>query len=96
MGNGMMRYRRALAMGRDAYRQALDEDAELLGSFGLRLLVVDTTLTVAVEDELDGKHIHPWNTFEINGRVWGWLRPLLVRLRELDEPCNVLDMVAAK
>jgi hypothetical protein len=87
------RYRIALAMGRDAYKAAVDEDAELLEYYGMKLLSVEDSVRAAVNSELRGsKVIHPWNVVEISMKVWNWVRPLLVRLRDLEEDPAEVDL----
>lgn len=75
------RYRIAMAMGRDRYEKAVREDEELLQTFGLRLLSVDGGVRAAIEEEVTGKRINPWNVVTIDEKTWTWLRPLLCRLR---------------
>lgn len=77
----MNRYRVARAMGREKYEEVVREDEELLGSFGLRLLSVGSGVRAAVEEELKGERINPWNVVTIDEKTWKWLRPLLCRLR---------------
>jgi hypothetical protein len=92
----MNRYRVALALGRDAYEAAVNEDVKLLENFGLKLLSVDECVRAAVISELRGNTVHPWNVIEISTKVWDWLRPLLLQLRELKQPVNVRELMAAK
>jgi hypothetical protein len=77
----MNRYRVARAMGREKYKEVVREDEELLNGFGLRLLSVDCGLRAAIEEELKGERINPWNVVTIDEKTWKWLRPLLCRLR---------------
>lgn len=90
------RYRMALARGQRAYEEAFNEDAALLASFGLRLLSVQGGVRAAVEDEVKGKRINPWDVMEINMKTWGWLRPLLIELRESRMQVDVPALLAAK
>lgn len=92
----MQRYRVALALGRKEYEEAINEDAQLLDYFGLRLLSVEECVRAAVKNEVRGKKINPWNVIEINGRVWDWMRPLLVKLREHEMKVDVRALAAAK
>lgn len=74
------RYRVARAMGRAKYEEVLREDAELLHTFGLKLLSVEGGVRGAIEDEID-ERINPWNVVTIDEKTWKWLHPLLRRLR---------------
>lgn len=76
------RYRVARALGQKAFEEAVREDELLLQEFGLRLLSVDGGLRAAVEAELKGERIHPWNVFGVEDKTWRWLRPLLLELRD--------------
>lgn len=69
-------------MGRDEYNRVVKEDADLLDVFGLKLLHADAGIRAAVKSELHGSKIHPWNVVEIDGKVWSWLRPLLLELKK--------------
>lgn len=89
------RYRAARALGRDEYNRVVKEDTELLDAFGLRLLHADSGIRAAVKTEVKGAKIHPWNVVEIDGKVWGWLRPLLVELRESRDTCDVTAVLSA-
>lgn len=89
----MNRYRVARAMGRDRYTEVLKEDTELLHTYGLKLMSVESGLTVAVESELRGDRIHPWNLIEINEKTWKWLRPLLVRLKQAEQAMEAREEV---
>lgn len=89
------RYRMALARGQEAYEKAIDEDTELLKHFGLRLLSVQGGVRAAVESELKGKRIDPWNVLEISTKTWGWLRPFLVELKHKREIMDVGALLAA-
>jgi hypothetical protein len=75
------RYRVARAMGQSKYEEVLREDAELLHGFGLKLLAVQGGVRAAVEDEIKGDRINPWNVVTIDEKTWDWLHPLLRRLR---------------
>lgn len=78
------RYASALARGRREYEELVRQDAELLKMFGLRLLSVEGGgVRAAVESELRGNKINPWNVIEVNPKAWNWVRPLLVRLSSL-------------
>lgn len=75
------RYASALARGRRQYEEIVEEDAELLKIFGLRLLSVEGGgIRAAVESEIRGTKVNPWNVIEVNMKAWNWVRPLLVRL----------------
>ena len=78
------RYRMAQAMG--TYEEVVREDENLLAGFGLRLLSVQCGIRAAVEDELKGGRVNPWNVLTIDEKTWGWMRPLLVRLRDTEQP----------
>ncbi len=96
------RYRMALAQGTQAFERVVDEDAELLQHFGLRLLSVQSGVRAAVEAELKGKgkgkgrgkRIDPWNVMEINAKTWAWLRLLLVELRAARMSVDVEGLAA--
>jgi len=83
------RYRVAQAIGRDRYIEVLKEDAELLHLYGLKLMCVEAGLTAALEDEVKGEQIHPWNVIEMNEKTWKWLRPILLRLQQAEEAVEV-------
>lgn len=75
------RYATALARGRREYECLVEEDSQLLKKYGLRLLSVEGGgIRAAVEGELRGSKINPWNVIEINLKAWNWIRPLLLRL----------------
>lgn len=76
------RYRLALAMGQDKFEKVVREDEELMQEFGLRLLSVEGGMSAALESEVKGGKVHPWHVVEISSKTWGWLRPLLLELRE--------------
>jgi hypothetical protein len=92
----MTRYRVAQAIGRDRYLEVLKEDADLLHLYGLKLMCVEAGLTAAVEDEVKGGQIHPWNVIEMNEKTWKWLRPLLLRLRKAEEAIEAAERRAAE
>lgn len=98
----MMRYAAARAQGKERYRQVLKEDADLLEQYGLKLLCVQGGLTVAriedVEYDKGGRpRLHPWHRIEINEKVWKWVRPLLLKLREFEASTEeVVQLLAAK
>jgi hypothetical protein len=78
------RYLVAQAMGKAELAEAVREDAELLGKFGLRLLSVDGGVRAAIESELKQNRrgedqINPWNVLTIDNKTWRWLRPILMR-----------------
>jgi hypothetical protein len=75
------RYRVARAVGQEKYAQVLREDAELLRGFGLRLLSVEGGVRGALEDEIKGDRVNPWNVVTIDEKTWNWVHPLLLRLR---------------
>lgn len=75
------RYHMALARGTEDYEVAIEEDAQLLKEFGLRLMGVQGGITAAVEAEIKKGKINPWNVLEINSKTWEHLRPLLLELR---------------
>jgi hypothetical protein len=85
----------ALARGQREYERAVEEDTELLRGFGLRLLSVQGGVRAAVESELKGSRIDPWNVMEINTKTWTWLRPLLVELSETRQSIDVPAIVLA-
>lgn len=74
------RYRRARALGTEAFESQVEEDKQLLSEFGLRLLDVSGGLTVAFEGELKGAKINPWNCTTIDGKLFEWMQPLLEEL----------------
>lgn len=78
----MSRYRVAMAQGRAAYEAAVDEDAELLKFFGLKLLALNECVRAAVISEIKGNRINPWNVVELNMKTWELMRPILVEARE--------------
>ncbi|MEE9365172.1 MAG: hypothetical protein V3W44_00660 [Dehalococcoidales bacterium] len=80
----MNRYRVARALGPEKYEEVVKEDKELLQLYGLQLMHVNCGLTAALEKELDGQRIHPWNVIEFNEKAWKWIRPLLLRLRQAE------------
>lgn len=80
----MNRYRVALGKGRAEYEKAIDEDIDLLESFGLKLLSVEGELR-AVSSKKEGKRINPWDVMKVDMEVWNWLRPLLLELHERRE-----------
>jgi hypothetical protein len=87
------RYRIALSQGRESFQQVYNEDAELLQGFGLRLMSVSGGVRAAVEKEVRGAQVNPWNVIAMDDKTWGWLRPLLV---ELEERREELARIAAK
>lgn len=79
----MRRYRVARAMGN--YEEVVAEDSRLLDRYGLQLLAVDCGVHAAVKGELDRSgRVNPWNTVTLDEKTWHWLRPILVRLDELE------------
>ena len=92
----MRRYRVARALGK--FDDVVEEDRQLLDRYGLLLMAVDCGVHVAVKDELrtdkKGKLIiNPWNTLTLDEKTWGWLRPRLARLAELEDEAPTM-MVA--
>ena len=88
------RYASALARGRREYEKLVQEDTELLKTFGLRLLSVEGGgIRAAIESELRGNKINPWNVVEVNPKAWNWVRPLLVRLSQHGGVDNVRDVL---
>jgi hypothetical protein len=87
----MMRYSMAKLKGSDAYRQVLKEDTELLRGFGLKLMSVESGISAAVLDELEGDRIDPWTIMDINMKVWKWLYPLLHRLNKAEQRVKELE-----
>lgn len=79
------RYNLAKAFGNDHFERVLKEDADLLLYHGMRLLSVDSGVSVAKVSELYGRTIHPWQTRVMSHSTWEWVRPLLERLRDLEE-----------
>jgi hypothetical protein len=77
------RYQDAKNISRSNYEEILDYDQELLSDFGLRLLYAETTVRAAIEKEIKGKTIEPWNVVELQEKTWDWIRPLLEELRSL-------------
>lgn len=75
------RYHMALARGTEEYEKTVNEDAALLHNFGLRLMSVQGGVTAAVESELKGGRINPWNVLEISTKTWEHLYPLLIELQ---------------
>jgi len=69
-------------MGKERLEAVIKEDADLLSSFGLRLLSVSGGIRAAVESELNGDRVNPWNVLEISDKTWNWLRPILVECAE--------------
>jgi hypothetical protein len=69
-------------MGKERLEAVIKEDADLLASFGLRLLSVSGGIRAAVESELNGDRVNPWNVLEISDKTWNWLRPILVEFDE--------------
>jgi len=97
------RYRMAQAKGKRALEEAVAEDAELLRAFGARLLSAQGGLRVAMEKELRGEHVHPWNIVLIDSKTWEWIRPLLLELRRSREAgeshprgADIISLAAAK
>lgn len=82
-------------MGKDALERVLKEDKDLLGDFGLLLLYAGSGVRAAVEDEIRGKKVNPWNVMEINDKTWTWLRPLLTELKVRRES-DAKTLLAAK
>jgi len=78
----LCRYKKARARGKESLRKAVEEDQELLGTFGMGLLSVDNGLRVVLKKSLRDERINPWDVIEVNSKLWGWLRPLLVELVE--------------
>ena len=79
------RYNLAAAKGKRYLEEAIEEDKVLLDSFGLGLLSVEEGLQLVNKKEVRGSRVNPWDVQQVSGRVWKWLRPLLVELRELRE-----------
>jgi hypothetical protein len=77
------RYKLAMGRGKKEFEQAVEEDKQLLGSFGLGLLSVRNGLRVVLKKSVRGDRINPWDVIEVNARLWGWLRPLLLELYTL-------------
>lgn len=91
----MTRYRLAQAIGPDRFREVLKEDTELLAEYGLTLLSVQAGISAAVEKEVKGGTIHPWNIIEVSEKTWKWLHPLLVRLRAAEDRVVEIEAQAA-
>jgi len=75
----------ARTRGKQAYEGAVQEDKELLRGLGLALLSVEGGLRVTIARQVRNGRVNPWDTIQVNSKFWGWLRPLLVELRELRE-----------
>lgn len=78
------RYAVALAKGRRVFDLVREEDRELLASYGLRLLSVQSGIRFAVEEDINGK-VNPWDMIELTTSAWHVIRPLLVRLGEAEK-----------
>ena len=74
------RYKLARAKGQQHYEAAVEEDQVLLGEFGLGLLSVRNGPRVVLQKALRGERVNPWDVIQINAKLWGLLRPLLVEL----------------
>ena len=79
------RYNLAAAQGKRHLEAVIEEDKILLDSFGLGLLSVENELSLISKKEVRGTRVNPWDVQKVSGRVWKWLRPLLVELKELRE-----------
>lgn len=79
------RYNLAAAKGKRYLEEAIAEDKALLETFDLGLLSVEEGLHFVSKKEVRGSRVNPWDVQQISGRVWKWLRPLLVELKELRE-----------
>jgi hypothetical protein len=77
------RYKLAMAQGKQSYEKAIEEDQALLGEFGMGLLSVQNGPRVVIKRLLRGDRINPWDVLQINAKLWGWLRPLLIELIQL-------------
>lgn len=92
----MNRYKIALAQGRRAYEEAIEEDKELLAYYGFVLLSCDSGICMVRQDRIRKGKVHPWNTMTIESKVWAWLRPLLIELREARaDPSAALSLMAS-
>lgn len=92
----MNRYALARARGQEVYERVLKEDEQLLKRFGLKLVNVSSGVTFAVEAELRGKTVHPWNALNLTAGAWEALRPLLVRLAEAEDRVKSMEISKAK
>lgn len=77
------RYSVAKAMGEEAFKQAVDEDEELLREFGLKLLSVDCGVQAAAAKEVKGGRVNPWSVIHFGGKEWNFVRALLLELKQL-------------
>jgi len=77
------RYKMARANGERVYEAAVQEDRRLLRELGATLLSVDNGPRIVVEKWMRGDRVNPWDVIQVNAKLWGWLRPLLVELIEL-------------
>tara|TARA_Y100000034_G_scaffold134772_1_gene204179 strand:- start:1498 stop:1824 length:327 start_codon:yes stop_codon:yes gene_type:complete len=78
----MNRYRMAAARGRSSLEEAVQEDQDLLGEFGLGLTSLEGGLRLVFLARVRGK-INPWDVNHLSLKMWGWVRPLLIELRDL-------------
>jgi hypothetical protein len=76
------RYSRARALGAEVFRQAVEEDTQLLEYYGMRLLSVEGGIRMYSLSLGDKKRVNPWDVVHIAPKVWSWARPLLMELRE--------------
>jgi hypothetical protein len=90
------RYAVARAMGEEELQKVVKEDEQLLQEFGLRLLSVESGVSAAIEKQVKGKRINPWDVMRFDDSIWSWLRPLLVEMREHREHQQVAVARAAK
>ena len=77
-----MRYKKARAMGKDYYERAVREDQDLLRSFGMGLLSVESGVRLIDLKRFQGAKINPWDAIHISPRFWALIRPLLVELKD--------------
>ena len=72
------RYKAALAISKDKYKKAIDEDAELLLAHGLKLTSVDNGVHAEVIADIKNGTIRNWNLIHFDIKTWNWLRPILL------------------
>ena len=76
-----MRYRKARAMGKEAYEKAVREDGDLLKGFGMGLLSVENGVRLVNLKQYRGGKVNPWDVIHISPKFWAMVRPLLVELQ---------------
>jgi hypothetical protein len=77
------RYKVARARGQAQYDAVVEEDRQLLETFGAGLLSTGGGVRVYLKAAIRNERINPWDVIEIGPKVWSLIRPVMAEVKEL-------------